>query len=736
MIPPYGAPADDPPMDPPTYPPLNVPADPSMHVPMNPMNMAAGSAQVAVQAGVVHGDVNYVVSAESSPRERFETGARYLDGGMPRPAWRLIHDAVVRGHRGDEVCFHWLLALLSGRTRRELSAEETALLRDFDRLFPSVGEGPWADGVRTIRRLLDAAGRPDADIGLPMKEFDRLPETQRNMILRHLELFLEGPLNDRMWRLRLERAAAERLSGDRAERVWKFFQPTPEEARVRPPRPVAVSAGTWAGAVGGGIVLAAATAQIGALLVQGGRTAALVAYALSLVSGWLAFREGAEWRFRAARRRAKDEEHGEWHGDGFGLSVRRRIAPPADAFARRVDRRFEYYFAKYVPEGVERKGWLECTAGIRASLRDEVADAYRETGVAMGPINWLIRHRARRVVARWRDGTLWDYRRALAVPATMRATAVLGAVTCAIGMLLAAGGAIQVSPFEAIRSLALIVVAGWIAARCGMRVVLEHRRHAADELEAARLLDDSRAELERWRERLADRPDDREMAAWLDHDRKVLLAEALEHYRLTMSDVVAHAFIEAPKGAATRARVRGGPWRYRRYQLLIFLLTSEGVRQLTATLDFATGEFHDRDQLNYRFETISSVRLRHSDTGAHAFELSLVDGQRISLLIEPGVEELRQDEHPGTVSEATLNAAGIHHTLHVLQGIAAEGKKWIDRERNRTEPLSAPQRPPLPGGTAHRHETAPRKGVEGARTAEARASDETAGGTTQPRPRR
>ncbi|MEV5410015.1 hypothetical protein AB0K60_14410 [Thermopolyspora sp. NPDC052614] len=694
-------PPDDVPMNVPLNAPINVP----INVPLNvPINMAADSAQVAVQAAVVHGDVNYVVPADPSPRERFEAGARHLDGGMPQTAWRLIHDAVVRGHRTDEVLFHWLLALLSGRTRRELSAEEATQLRDVDRLFPAVGEGPWADGVRTIRRLLDAAARPDADIRLPMKEFDELPETQRAMILRHLELFLEGPLNDQMWRLRLERAAAEQMSGNRAKRVWTFFQPSPGETRVRPPQSVAISAGTWAGAVGGTIVLAAATAHIGALLVQGGRTAALVAYALSVVSGWLAFRDGAEWRFRTARRRAKDAEHGEWHGNGFGFSGRRRPAPPADGFARQVDRRFEYYFAKYVPEGVERKDWLEWTAGIRASLRDEVADAYRDTGVAVNRINWLIRYRTGRVVARWTDGTLWDYRRALAVPATMRATAVLGTVTCVISTILAARGAIQVSSFEAVRSLVLIVAAGWVAGRSGMRVVIERRRYAADVHESNRLLDDSRAALHRWRQRLADRPDDREMAAWLDHDRKVLLAETLEHYRLSMSDVVAHAFIEAPhQGSADRARVRGGPWRYRKYRLLIFLLTSRGVRQLTATLDFETGEFHDHDELNYRFETISSVRVRQADTGERTFELSLLDGQKISLLIEPGVEELQQGEDPGTVSEATLDAAGIRHTLHVLAGIAAEGKKWIDQERNRAETSSALRRPPQSGDTGREH---------------------------------
>jgi hypothetical protein len=38
-----------------------------------------------------------------------------------------------------------------------------------------------------------------------------------------------------------------------------------------------------------------------------------------------------------------------------------------------------------------------------------------------------------------------------------------------------------------------------------------------------------------------------------------------------------------------------------------------------------------------------------------------------------------------TVSRTTLDAAGLDNTLHVLEGIAAEGKQWIPHERRRAE---------------------------------------------------
>jgi hypothetical protein len=34
--------------------------------------------------------------------------------------------------------------------------------------------------------------------------------------------------------------------------------------------------------------------------------------------------------------------------------------------------------------------------------------------------------------------------------------------------------------------------------------------------------------------------------------------------------------------------------------------------------------------------------------------------------------------------DATLDSAGLNNTLHVLEGIAAEGKYWVDREHERS----------------------------------------------------
>ncbi|MEV7013667.1 hypothetical protein [Streptosporangium sp. NPDC051022] len=639
-------------------------------------NVAGGSSYVGMQAGTVHGDVSvYTTFADDPPEKKFETGARFLDGGMPGRAWQLINEAVMAEYRSDETCFHRLLALVSGRTRRELSPEEAGLLRDALHRFPPTGNNAWADGLRTVHRLLDSAGKPEADLHVLLKEFDKLGRVQRAMILRHLEVFLDGPLKDKMWHRALTRAAQEQMANGRADRVWKFFQPDPTGPRKRMARPPVISLATWAQAMTATTVFAAAAAHIGYLLVREGPIPALLGYLLSIVGGYLGARDGAKWRFHTVRRREKDRK--------YGTPPRREVAPPG-GFARRMDQLFDHYSARYVPRGTDRAVWLAATAGIRRSIRDELADTYRETRTGAEKVAWLIRYRVGDVKERWEKGTLWNYRKELVAPLSVKTMTILGLAALACGGSWAVGIAILASPLSAACSAFLALVGGWIAARAWLRITLERRRSAADKFESECALEEDRAAFERWKAKLADKPEDHEMAAWLDHDRKVLLNEALQHYKLAMSDVIAHAFIETPAPSAKRARVRSGPWRYAKYQLLVFLLTADGVRQLAVKLDFGQGTFHDRQRINYRFEAVAAVRVSQSDDDERIFELALVNGQEIKVQVTgPGMEELQQGESPGTVFEVTLDAAGLQHTLHVLEGIAAEGKEWITHEHRR-----------------------------------------------------
>lgn len=208
------------------------------------------------------------------------------------------------------------------------------------------------------------------------------------------------------------------------------------------------------------------------------------------------------------------------------------------------------------------------------------------------------------------------------------------------------------------------------------------RLFAAEQDENRAVLAIRRAEFDRWRQVLADRPSDTEIATWLDCDRKIIFDRALRHYRLKPSGVISYAFAEIPAGRPGRARVRHGPWRYRRYRISVFLLTLDGVRQFDAALDLDTGEISDRERMNYRFDVIASVRVTGATSAAQTFGLVLVNGQEIKMnTAESALGDVLDDETAEAVARVTQDAAGLQHTLSVLEGVAADGKEWVRKAR-------------------------------------------------------
>lgn len=641
-------------------------------------NVASGAAHVGVQAQAVHGDVTvYQLPMDASPEDRYRIGVNYLDGGMPAKAREYIDEAIATGHATSEVWFHWLLALLSGRTLRQFSKEDFSKLDAVrDRLPLDAGDG-WADGVKTILHLLNSLETPEADLRLAVKEFDELSAVQREKIFRHLELFLKGPLEDQMWDRELGRIRVERMGSDREKRAWIFFHPRPARPRVRPPMPVTTTMAERLLAITAAAVFVTAAGYIGWVLLGQSNVSALLAYLISAGGGYTCAANGLAWRFRVERLRAKDKEH---------LIPRQRTAQaPLGGFANQVDKLFNRYFARYTPDGVDRKVWLAATAGIRRYLRDEIVDVYRETRVAAEQIAWLIRYRASEVKRCWRTGELMDYRHQFRTRSATKAAFGLGLAALVLGGSWAIGAAMRTEPLSTAAAATLVAASGWLAARSWLRIVLERRRFAAEQEDSQRRLADSLAALDRWRWKLARKPRDPEMAAWLDCDRKVLMDRAMRHYKLAPSQVIAHAFIEAPAAAYKRARVRNGPWRYSRYRLLGFLLTTDGVRQVTADLDFEKGSFHDWQRTSYRFDAVAAVQVSETDDHQRTFELGLVNGQSINVRVtEPSTEQLlQQGEDPELLSSVALDATGLTNTLHVLEGIAAEGKAWIEHERQR-----------------------------------------------------
>ncbi|WP_182883934.1 hypothetical protein [Microbispora sp. H10949] len=639
-------------------------------------NIADGSATVGIQAETVHGDVHvYQVPPGASPEERFEVGLRCLSGGMSGKARKHIGEAVMDGYVTSRSCFYVLLALLSGRTLQQVPKEDLAPLAIAQQKLTGNVEDEWTHAIKVINRLLASLQERDVDFSAIEERLSELKDDRRNEIVRHLEMFLHGSIRDAMWVRALDAAKRDRCDRGRLERVWKFFQPEPIGPRVRLPRPPDTTIGTWMSSMTTTAITLAAIGHIGVHAWRYSWPAATLALALVTAGSYACGREGVEWRFRAERLRAKDSER---------QAVRK---PPPEGFASRIDRQFAEYFARYVPRNTDRGEWLAQTAGVRQALRDEVVELYRESRVDAKRVAWLVRYLVSDVKDRWQRGELWEYRDRLKVPASMKACFALGVVALGIGVTWLVWGGLNIAPLSVVGAAITASAAGRFAARGWLHIVLKRKRYAADQEEADRLLEGRRAAFMRWRRKLSDKPDDREMARWLDCDRKALTEEAMQHYKLKPHDVIAHAFIEAPSTPYKRAHVPKGPWRYSRYEILVFLLTADGVRQMTVDLDFEKAIFHNRRRINYRYDAVAAVQAAEADDGHRTFELTLVNGHPITVQVTgpPPKSEAGAEDDARTVSQATLDTAGLGNTLHVLEGVAAEGKEWINHEREREQ---------------------------------------------------
>jgi hypothetical protein len=584
---------------------------------------------------------------------------------------KLIEKAVARGLETDEVQFYRLLALLSGRTLRQLGNEGLdSLTAICAPLTPLHGDGEWTAGLRAILALISSL--PAAEASMVDKELDSLLPGQRDLIVDHLGVLLDGPVEDEMWRRSVELAALRQATGDRRDRVWTFFQPIPARARARPVQPAAYRIGDLLRAGLGLVAFLFAVANAALLLLRRGEARPIIAFLVAAAGGLLFVRYGARWHFQRQRISAKDAEliAQPWPPEA-----------PTDGFAPGVDRLFDRYFGRYVPRGADRDYWIGQTWGIRQRLRNEMVEIYREQRVRAEQIAWLVRYLVSDVRRGWEQNTLWAYRAEFRTPRGVKAAFSAGLTALGSGGLVVMAGL----PLACVAWSLLAVIAGTVATRAGFRVDSERRRVGADTEERLARLKAREEAYERWTRKLSVKPTDLEMADWLESDRRLLVNQALLRYRLTASQIIAHAVIEGPAAGAKRARVKHGPWRFSKYQMVLFLLTRDGVRQITIHLDFEAATAHDLQRLTYRFDAVASVRISGLATQRQTFALTLINGSPITMPVTEAIGELEPGEDPVKLSEVSLDASGLPHTLDVLEGIAAEGKEWVHHQHRRTE---------------------------------------------------
>lgn len=358
-----------------------------------------------------------------------------------------------------------------------------------------------------------------------------------------------------------------------------------------------------------------------------------------------------------------------------------------------MDHRFDHYFAWRVPHRTDRAEWLAGTSGVRRHVRDEIVEIYREQRISAEQLDWLIRHEVEAVARRWKAGT-WhssddDFhakvRAGIARPA--------GVAAVVLGGLLVAWAVLHLDSVGGLAALVILAVSGYHAERRWTGIALERRRAAADIAQSERKLAEREAAYKAWIEKLSHiKPADQDMAAWLDCDKKIILKRALQHYGLKRSDVISYAFLETPGTSCKRARVRNGPWRYTQYKILVFLLTRDGIRQIAYDLRTRDSCIQDLDRESYSYDAIASVQANapRSDD-QQTFDLHLVSGRTISFRVaEPVTQTSSENSDAQHVNNATQDATGLRNTLRILEGIAADGKGWIDRE---TQTLDTYQHP-------------------------------------------
>ncbi|GAB1823457.1 hypothetical protein [Herbidospora sp. RD11066] len=712
-------------------------------------NHAEGDANVGAMFGVVNGNVHiYDVRGEDTPRRRYEVALNCLRGNMARRAEELIRQVVAEGMESAEIAYHWALAILSGRSFDHLGDQELKALEKAGELAARHHADEWSRASSVVSALIsclleqERAEVVDHDgFAEVLLLFEGLPDARQEEIRRHLDMILTGGVQDQIDAVYAEQAAEQRMSGNRTERVWKFFEPEPEPPRAPRREAPKLTMGGKAQAVIAGLFLLP-----GLFVVLTAAPGWLPVHLLLLVSGgFLVVRYGIEQHART-RLTATYEKH------YFG---RRPASPPPEdrtepedpgnlddefydehadqardaerhlhraAFEQEVGGYVDYRLSRHRPKRgsgdklrQRRNQWDDEMRPIRDDLVADLLARYRHPLPAQGAIRWLIRWRIRKLAEAWRQERLHDSADRLAAPTSVFLGGAAGILLTAAGILSAGWHAVTSLPAPGVIGLLLVVAGAWIAS--GDDLFLYPVKVRAHELQteedAARLAEETAAHQE-WLAELADRPGDAEMARWLDYDLIHIKTQALRYYTMTNRDIMAHAVLTEAAPGCLRARVLHGPPRYDAYLVTLFLLNETGVRQVTVRLDFRTGITGNEERMNFQYNSIAAVQVvevgvrlsdrkrlivlldghdRNSELDgrslvmAQALHLSLTSGQMIDVVAENFDQGLidRLRENPERLLELALDTSGIRGAARILEAVAAEGHRWIAQEKARRQ---------------------------------------------------
>lgn len=654
-----------------------------------PVNVANDNSIVGVQAQSAHidtiiipDDVRLTVHQDASPEVKYRAGVENLRSGNPTAARTLIWDAMMHEYAHSEVEFHWLIAMLSGRTMKQFSVQEINQLKQYRSRLPQTGNNAWADGIRLINRLLDTVLPSDAaeaglkasktDMHALVKEFDDLGPEQRVMIQPHLELFLTGSLKDEIWRRELARAQSRQHSANRCERAWMFFQPVPAEVSLVPPEPEKISGADRLGLYVSACGFGAAALYLAFVLLLHGAIIWFLFFIATLAGYAVAASASAEQRFLAQWHSQKEQK--------FQLPDEADPDSPTDSLAQEVRKRYQRYFKRYTPDDSERERLEAAVAGIRRSQENELAELCRRNGIGVNEVVWLIRHQVCDLKQHWRNGTLSEYQQEPASDKDITEKRI-AAFAAMIGAGVVTLVELRTQPLADL----LAVLCGYWMWRSWLRVKPERRRYAAQRAKYDQRQEAIDEEYRRWSTKLKARPKDAEMESWLASDRTVLLGQLLDRFGLHQSNLTAYALLEQNGVAAKRAQIEDGPWRYESYRLRVLLLAEDKVREYWAHLDFLAGTLSERKRTSYAYVDIVSTAVTQ-DRAGQKFEFRLMAGDPITFRVldanpqqiseDRDLEPAEDNHEPAEAAETALDAASVADVLHLLEKMAGRGRAW------------------------------------------------------------
>ncbi|MEU1021544.1 hypothetical protein ABZ366_05425 [Streptomyces sp. NPDC005904] len=657
---------------------------------MNPADDAAYSSaaynsNVGIQAQVVHESTVNFVHPDASPQEKYRVGVQLLEDGVPSRAREMITDVIAHGYDGAEVRFHWVLAMLSARTHHDLTTEEVQRLRYTSRLVRTFPEDGWKEALRVTFDLLAVLSTTGSETGPVLKQLQDLPRHQHDAILRHLDLMLTGGLKDELWADTLGRARAERFGNDRSRRVWAYFAPIPIGARAAAPRPSTADAVKAALPVRAALFVVSSAFLWGLALVAD-PARAIVELPVALGAGLTAARFGVRWWGRSRPTLAAGAPAPHPHDPDSTTGTGTATATATESgFTKGVRRSFDHYFSVRRPHGFTSDAWLAHTDQIRESLAAEIADLYRESRIPVNRVDWLIRYLAEDARNRCNNGTLFDRYRQDQASARTKALTVAALATLAAAALSAFGTAVSGAGQQRVLWAFLAVLgavwSGHATASRWLEVRREEHRLVRETREYQEDLTDRQIAYQRWKSFLDEtRPSELEMETWLTCDKTSFVDEALRYHRLTWRDLITHTILVAPAPSYKRGRVRGGPWRYSHYVFRLFLFTQDGIREISSEFNFSDATRRNEQRSNYRFDALTSVQVTENADIGYDLELLLANGPARKIRVKDAdAHQLAPTENAREISEINLSAAGSTHTFRLLEGIAADGKSWIER---------------------------------------------------------